>query len=320
MVNFEILNKLASINNPSTNRTHAEIYKDVLSAVESYKKKYQARKNQINPSSEELCIMIEDFASFPLGRHILLTGGANGRWTDYIISPNEQLNFEDFLERPLSTLESFILFHSPVVKAQRELFKLLKKTAQNLLGNGKTFASIPCGVMRDLLSLDYSKCNDTKLVGIDLDPESIACAQMLAKQRDLLNVQFYVKDAWNLQCKSEFDFISSIGLNMYESDQSKVINLYHQLFLALKPGGTLFTGVLTWPPYINSKDTDWILDNISRYDLYLEKVIHKDLLDIKWFNFRKLSEIRDDFEKAGFSHIKIINDSSCVFPAVLATK
>jgi hypothetical protein len=52
----------------------------------------------------------------------------------------------------------------------------------------------------------------------------------------------------------------------------------------------------------------------------MEKIIHNDILDIKWLNFRMLPEIKSEFQEAGFSKVEIIQDSLCVFPAVIAIK
>lgn len=304
--------------NEPANKTHSLIFNDVTSALKSFRSKIQERGDLKHITVEEQLFLLEDLSSFRLGKHILLTGGANGIWTDYLISPFAHIN--NLFQLPPSILECFFLFHSPVVLAQRELLEKLQKVAQTQVKNGKVLASIPCGVMRDLLSLDYSSTIDVKIVGIDIDPLSLSQAKQLATTYNVKNTNFIHSDAWNLGFSSEFDFISSIGLNMYEPDKEKVVELYKQLYNALKPGGTLFTGVLTWPPYINKEKSDWILQNIPKYNLHLEEVIHKDLLDIKWLNFRSLDEIEQDFIKAGFNKIEIQEDSRRIFPAIIAKK
>ncbi len=301
------------------NKSHAEVFPDLSSALLEYETKIRARGNLPHITIEEQLLILADFASFPLGQHILLTGGANGIWTDYIISPQYYIK-ENNLQVPLSVIERFMLFHSPVVIAQRELLMLLQTFAQSNLGDNKVFASIPCGMMRDLLSLDFSSAQNVQLVGIDLDTQSIDEAQKLATKLERTNVKFLQRNAWNLDLNNEFDLISSIGLNMYESDKEKVIELYRQLYLALKPGGILFTGALTCPSYVDKLLSDWNTEIIPKYDLHLEEVIHQDILQIKWFNFRRLSEMEDDFRKAGFSNVKIQLDSRRIFPAIIAQK
>ena len=302
------------------NITHCPLFPGMEQAIENLKNRFMSRGVCTHVTLEEVGMILEDLASFPLGQHILLSGGSNGMWTDYLISPQEYFSEKTFMNLDLSVIERFFLFNSPAVLAQRELHATLQKTAQLHLGNNKTFASVPCGLMRDLLSLDYSGVNDVSLVGIDIDQESIDRSRELAAKMKVDQVSYVQEDAWNLQCRDSFDFISSIGLNMYEKNGEKVIGLYRKFFDALKPGGILFTGVLTWPPYMDSEKSDWNESLISKYDMHLEAVIHRDILDIQWFNFRTLSEAKNDFRKAGFTNIRIEQDSRCIFPAIIATK
>lgn len=301
-------------------KTHSPIFSGLNEGIQNFKNKFISRGDLTHITVREQALILDELSSFDLGKHILLSGGANGFWTDYMISPQEYLNLEDSLQNNLSLIEMFFLYHSPVILAQRELFGLSQKAAQNLLGNDKTFASVPCGVMRDLLTLDFSLNNEISLVGIDIDPLSLKHAEKLAKSLGIKNAIFVEGDAWNLEYKEEFDFISSIGLNVYEEDHGKVINLYSQLYKALKSGGVLFTGVLTWPPYIDLNKSEWRVEKILKFDLHMEEVIHKNILDIKWLNFRVLSEIENEFKEAGFSEVEILKDSRCIFPAVVARK
>jgi len=305
----------------SGNRTHRPLYPGLEQAIENLKNRFISKGNYSLISPEGMSLILEDLANFPLGRHIILSGGSNDMWTDYLISPQEYLKTgKTIIDLDLSVIERFFLFSSPAVLAQRELHIKLQKTAQHHIEDGKTFASIPCGLMRDLLSLDYSGANNVSLIGIDIDQESIEKIKLLASKMKVNQVTYIQEDAWNLQYKKTFDFISSIGLNVYEKDNEKVIGLYKNLYDALKPGGVLFTGVLTWPPYFDKEKSDWNMNLIPKYDMYLETIIHRDILNIQWFNFRTIAEARDDFRKAGFKNIKIEQDSRCIFPAIIATK
>lgn len=306
--------------NLNNNKTHLPLYADLARAVQELKSRFLGHQKEANITIEEVSFILEDLANCELGQHILLAGGSNGIWTDYLISPEQYLQQECLYQKKLSMVERFFLFSSPAVLAQRELHKTLQNTAQRLLGDGKIFASIPCGLMRDLLSLDYSAVKDISLVGIDIDLESIEASKKLALQKGVEQVTYSREDAWSLKYRNEFDFISSVGLNMYESDTEKVINLYSRFFDALKPGGILFTGILTYPPYIDPKKSDWNTSLIPKYDMHFETVIHRDILDIKWFNFRTISEAADDFKKAGFTKVEVKPDSRSIFPTIIATK
>jgi SAM-dependent methyltransferase len=305
------------------NKNSTEIKTHFLKKA-NFEQKFSEIINKINNSSssfftvEEQLQIVEDLASFPLGQYILVNKGSNGLWTDYLISPQEYV--KEGMQPTYSLIENFLLFYSPTVIAQREIFKLSKKVANNLLEDGKKFASIPCGLMRDLLTLDFKQHINVSLVGIDADPESIILATELAFKLNVQNVSFFEKDAWNLDFDNEFHFINSIGLNVYEPDREAVIELYRQLHKALKPNGILFTCVLTWPPYFNKSHSEWKINKIPKFCLRLEELIFKEILDLKFLNFRKLNEIESDFKKAGFSKVEIYQDSLCVYPAVLATK
>ncbi len=309
--------------NPSSsqgNKTHQALYFGLDEAIQELKQKFTAKNCFSHITLEEVDFILEDFSRFPLGRHILLSGGSNGMWTDYLISPQEHLKSKNHTELDLSVIERFFLFNSPAVLAQRELHKKLQKTAQKCVADGKVLASLPCGLMRDLLSLDYSQVSNVSLIGLDIDPDSIEKSKALASSMKIANAQWIQQNAWDLNYNNAFDFISSIGLNMYENKKERVVDLYNKLFNALKPGGILFTGILTYPPYLNEKKSDWDVSSIPKFDMHLETVIHRDILNIQWFNFRTLAEAKDDFREAGFTNIQIEPDSRCIFPAIIAVK
>ena len=44
------------------------------------------------------------------------------------------------------------------------------------------FASLPCGVVRDLLKLDFAGVENFRLVGIYIDSESLELAKKLAQE------------------------------------------------------------------------------------------------------------------------------------------
>ena len=47
------------------------------------------------------------------------------------------------------------------------------------------FASLPCGVVRDLLKLDFAGVENFRLVGIYIDSESLELAKKLAQEYGL---------------------------------------------------------------------------------------------------------------------------------------
>ncbi len=85
------------------------------------------------------------------------------------------------------------------------------------------FASLPCGVMRDLLKLDFTGVENFRLVGIDIDYESLELAKKLAKEYGLSEkVEFHQQDAWNMPFQNEFTLLTCHGLHIYEPDDQKV--------------------------------------------------------------------------------------------------
>ena len=172
--------------------------------------------------------------------------------------------------------------------------------------------------MNDLLTLDYTKVSHFKIVGIDIDEESIVRARIKARKFHN-SVEFRIQNAWDLQDNEVFDVITSNGLNVYEDDHEKVLDLYRRFFKALKPGGVLIIGVLTYPPG-EDKKTDWDLSGIQEESLLMEQILHKDILGIKWRNFRTADEIEREFINAGFSKIEVIFDTHRIFPTVVAQK
>jgi SAM-dependent methyltransferase len=301
------------------NITHLKKWVAVESACACHKQKI--RKNGDLPyiTAEKLEDLVDEFVKFPVGQHILLTGGASGAWTDYMICyPWAQKDVASKM-LALSRMEYFLIFESLSVVAQRELFLRSQKEAQKHVKEGCTLLSLPCGVMRDLLTLDFSGAKDYTLIGVDLDPESLNAAQALANELNISNTQLIQDNAWEFILDTPVDFINSIGLNVYVSDRKRVTALYRQFYQALKPGGVLFTGVLTYPPE-REKESDWKMSLIPPHHYEMEKILVDDILELHFENYRTMDEIREDFIEAGFSKVEIIPDQRCIFPAVIATK
>lgn len=297
------------------NRTHRCGRNNSNQEVKKTHQKIIARGDLLHVSIEKQLDFIRQLEKFPLGKFMLKNRGVNGYWTDYII------NFSNFKKHHSpSELEDYILNRFPLTLATRERFKIFQTQIQKRLKNDMVLASIPCGCMRDLLTLDYSNVTNFKLIGIDIDQESLDLAKQLAFQTGLNNhLELQLKDAWNLNFKESIDLITSNGLNVYEPDNEKVIDLYKGFFKALKPNGILIVGVLTYPPGKNHQ-TDWILDNINMDDYIVEKIVFEDILGSKWRNYRSIEDIYNDFHKAGFKNVSIVFDKYHIFPTIITEK
>jgi len=260
---------------------------------------------------EETESMLYELNEFDLGRFLLRNGGINGYWTAYwlIHGPQKALT---------SPLESWLIHETPAFRASRERFSFFQRELQALLSSGKSFASIPCGLMDDLLRLDYSGTEGIRLTGIDLDADSLHLGRLNAKHiQPQLTAAFLQQDAFSLALTEEFDVITSNGLNFYEPEETKVTTLYKNFFQALKPGGTLLTSFLTPPPTLVA-DSPW--KNVDPAAALKQKVLFMDILNMRWHAFRTEAQTIAQLEEAGFKIDKLIYDSQGIFPTLLAQK
>jgi len=131
---------------------------------------------------DEKIKLLTELSEFELGRFLLTQRGLNGYWTAYVILHGPSLV-------GLSPLESWILHRAPGIKGTRERFFIFQQQVQKRLLNNMALASIPCGLMDDLLTLDYSELSDITLTGIDLDLSSLNLARKnaITKSIDFAN-------------------------------------------------------------------------------------------------------------------------------------
>ena len=282
---------------------------DVSFDISVYREALEKKENLSLPIEEEI-LLLEQLAHFELGRFLLMHKGLNGYWTAYIIRQGLQ-------QKNLHPLETWFLHRAPAVKATQERFKIFQKVLQDNLKDHVTIASIPCGLMDDLLLLDFTKTHNIRLVGIDLDADSLAhvaerCTMMSPADVDLIHC-----DAWSLDNMNEFDIITSNGLNIYEPDDEKVIALYKKFYQALKPEGLLITSFLTPPPALSS-DSSW--KHVIAEDALKQKAIFSDIIGVTWQAFRTEKQMREHLSKAGFYVIQVLYDSHGVFPTIVAKK
>jgi SAM-dependent methyltransferase len=255
--------------------------------------------------------LLRQLTEFELGRFLIQNKGLNGYFTHYIISGNHE-------HVPHNSLEYWVLNHAPAVKATQERFYIFQAEIQKRLATGTTLASIPCGLMNDLLSLDYSHAHDVNLVGIDIDPKSLELAQNnIGRLKPPANTTLALKDAWSIDASNQFDLITSNGLNIYEPSEERVTTLYQKFYSALRPEGYLITSFLTPPPTLSPSST-W--RNYEVKDILQQKAIFSDILQVKWQVFRTEDQTRAQLEHAGFKVLDVIYDSQGMFPTVIAQK
>lgn len=261
------------------------------------------------PLEEELKLLYE-LTEFKLGQYLLENKGLNGYFTAYIILHGPR-------KKDLSPLENWILHKAPIFQATRERYQIFTQQLQKHLDSGMTLASIPCGLMDDLMSLDYSKVSGIKLVGIDIDQESLKLASRNAENYSCEDVSFLKKDAWHLNIEEDYDIVVSNGLNIYQPDSEKVILLYKEFYKSLKPGGLLITSFVTPSPQL-SQESAW--KNFDPDDLRKQRALFGDIIGVAWQKYRTEAEAQQELEQAGFTIKEILYDRQGMFPTVIARK
>jgi SAM-dependent methyltransferase len=267
-------------------------------------------QNNLTFSFDDTIKMLHQLAEFDLGKFLLSNKGLDGYWTAYVILHGPK-------QKKLSDLENWMLNDAPAIKATRERFHIFQTQIKKHLNDNMVVASIPCGLMDDYLTLNLSKYNNIKIIGIDLDPSSLEAASKNAQKFSNPNVELYKKDAWKLGDDSKYDVITSNGLNIYEPNNDKVVALYKNFYDALKPNGVLITSFLTPPPTV-SKKSSW--KNFNIQDALKQKVIFGDIIQAGWQSFRTEAQTRDQLIAAGFTNIEFEYDQQGMFPTVIAKK
>lgn len=266
--------------------------------------------------------ILQELCQFEFGQFLIKNQGINGYWTHYMLTHpwfgrKTGLNNSG---KPLSPMESFILDKAPTMLATQQRFELFLQENQKTIFNGATVASIPCGMLGELLYLDFKGISNIQLIGIDYDPAALQDAITLAEKLNLTSfTQTLCGNAWELNIQDEFDLISSNGLNIYEPDDDKILDLYQQFHNALKKGGKLVTSFLTYPPHL-SPQCEWVLDKINQEDLLLQRIVFSDILNAKFQCFRSSQQTKEQLESTGFRNISFLYDEAHIFPTIVAEK
>lgn len=281
-------------------------------AMLKIREKIQQRGDLPYASQERQLQLLEELSAFALGQFFIQNQGAlNGYWTHYILSCSQT---------PQTPLEAFLLQKAPLALATQQRFQIFQQILQENLQEGGIYASIPCGLMGDLLLLDYTNLDTFTLIGIDIDPVSLSQARELAAERGLSDhMRFERKDAWELDVKLSYDWVVSHGLNIYEPDERREEKLYRLFYESLQPGGRLLMSFLTPPPGVHHR-SEWDLQKLSMEDLLLQKILFVDLLEAPWRCYKNPDQMQTLLKRVGFQEIQIIYDAARLFPTVLARK
>jgi len=266
-------------------------------------------------SHQDKCALVDQMSQFDLGQFFLKARGLDGYWTHHVLTYPEKSE-----PGQLHPLERYILEKSPWALATQRRYVIFKEILQQKLSDGASFASIPCGLMGDLLTLDYSKTKNVSLHGIDLDPQSLKHAKQLAEEKGLSNqAHFYEADAWNLGMNHQFDLIASNGLNIYVKDEDKLIALYRSFYEALKEDGILVTSFITHPP-VDGQLSEWKMEHVNVQDALLQKVLLQEILDAKWISPLSTTQVMKQLQAAGFKEVDVRFDKAHIYPTFVALK
>jgi SAM-dependent methyltransferase len=265
---------------------------------------------------EHQLALVDQLSAFELGRFLLVNRGLDACWTHRLVT----YEADSLQQGAVPELEYLIFERLPAVLATRERFKIFRRELQTGLRPGFVLASVPCGWMGDLLLLDYDTCPDVRLLGLDLDKKALDGAYELANERGLAQqVELRQADAWEMDLNAEVDLLTSNGLNIYESNNERVVSLYLKFFDALRPGGQLVTSFLTPPPTL-SNESPWDMNAAAPTLLALQQVLFARIVEAKWSAFRTHSQTLEQLERVGFRDVTFVNDRACMFPTVIAHK
>lgn len=285
-------------------------------AAEAAKARVRAGGDLPGATVEQQLAVVDQLASFELGRFLLVNRGLDAYWTHRLVTyvPGTLKRGE------VLDLEYQVFEQMPAVLATRERFGIFRREVQTMLKPGIALASVPGGLMGDLLLLDHTACPDATLLGVDLDQRALDGARALATERGLAQ-QLTLRhvDAWEMDLNGAADVLTSNGLNIYEPDDERVTALYRKFCDALKPGGRLVTSFLTPPPML-SPESPWDMSAVTPALLGLQHLLFVKIIEAKWSAFRTEAQTRAQLERAGFTEMTFIDDRARMFPTVVARK
>lgn len=302
--------------------SHSVTIKAIEPLLQTLREQIQTRGDLPFYTIADQLDLLHQLSQFDFGRFMLQNQGINGYWTHYMLTHpwfGRKTGLNNRKEA-FTPLETFLLDKAPTMLATQQRFEIFLNENQKSVKEGAKLACIPCGMMGELLYLDFANIADIKLIGIDYDAHTLKDAAALAEQQNKSRfVELIQADAWNLNIKNEFDLISSNGLNIYEPDNQRVTELYRQFYIALKPGGKLVTSYLTYPLGMTD-ECEWDLSEIDQEALLLQKTIFVDIMAAKFRCFRSTQETKEQLSSVGFKDIEVIFDQAKMFPTVVAYK
>jgi len=300
--------------------THNLVEQNLSNAVFAIRHKIINTGDTSETTVTEQLNILDQLTQFGFGQCLITNRGITGSWTRHMVLYPKWRKEMPEVAASLTPLNRWLLEKCPVILATQERFIYFQKLLHENLKEGMTAMSIPCGLMDDLLTLNLCYLPSIKLIGIDLDEASILGAKETAKKYNLEKLCNFIKlDAWQLTLQNEANIITSNGLNFYQHDEEKVVELYRRIFLALKPKGVFITSFLTPPPSI-SDESPWDMNKINLADLRMQKIIMSDILSVRFQAYRTEKQTIQQLTAAGFDNIKLLYDKAKLFPTIWCFK
>ncbi|MFM8552005.1 MAG: hypothetical protein ACKOCD_06800 [Nitrospiraceae bacterium] len=272
-----------------------------------------------------LLSLAEEAARSEFGRFLLCARGLNWRTTDLLFDPDYQAALRrQEREGTLCLFDRLAFFTFPIFLATQERARIHQKHAQPFVREGAALASLPCGRMRDLLTLDFTRiAGDIRLVGLDKDPDAVRGAEMFAAELSETrlftgSLDIRLGDALTPGfatpgIREAFDLLTSAGLNMDLND-SQCATFYRHVHESLKPGGTFVTGHI-----VPAEAYRW--ERIDRNHWRLQMAVMTVLVGALWETYVKPAEqVRAQLTAAGFRDVRTIPDAQGIFPTFVSKK
>jgi hypothetical protein len=267
-------------------------------------------KQYLSLPFEHTRAILQHLASFELGCYLLLNGRLNGYWLSDVV-----LNTK--IDHEIGPLEQWLRFRSPYICANRERFHTFQLEAHRRMTSNTNIASIPCGLMDDLLRLNYQSFDNIHLWGIDSEDEALAIANGNALNFGLENFTTLLKrDLCHLQITDAFDIVLSYGHNKLPMQRDWIVGFYQQIHLSLKSNGTLITAFHTSSTLTPSNPSE--TPNLT--DSLLEHVIFNDILESDFTHSYTLDEATQILTESGFKILEIQPDSRGILPTLICQK
>ncbi|WP_186647822.1 class I SAM-dependent methyltransferase [Fluviispira vulneris] len=306
------------------NHRQANILSHKIEQNNNFDNTYQEIINKIKNSisdkilQEELIKILDKVKSSEIGRFYIENNGFNGFWTEYMCSYPETkklgFNVSD------NENEKYLLEKLPIVIATQHRYQIFKSEIKKRLRDNIKIASLPCGLMNDILSLDFHEYKNFLIHGIDLDKSSLQQARAIALAKGLIyHCKFTEEDAWDINYKNEYDLLISHGLNIFVDSDEKKIEMYKKMHASLRENGELITSTTVPPPELN-KDSCWDIDKINSKDQRFQSLFFKYFTNNYENNVRTPQQLCNILEKSGFSNFEIIPDVLGVFVTIIAKK